>query len=192
MKIKKVKDEIRAIGIDDAPFIPHTEGTTRVFGVITRGNNRIEGIEQTNIEIDGVDATKKIGQMILKSNHCDQIRVILLNGITYGGFNVCDVDELEKITNKPVITVIEHKPNMESIKAALEKNQIDWETKWNIFEKAHIQEIIMKKDVKPLYVHYSDGLTLDIVKKILEKTIQISHIPECIRIAHLIGASFIK
>ncbi|MHA1270303.1 MAG: endonuclease dU [Candidatus Helarchaeota archaeon] len=193
MIIRKVKDEIRVVGIDDAPFIPHTEGNTRVFGVITRGNYRVEGIEQTFIEIDGTDATDNIGEMILQSNHFGQIRVILLNGITFGGFNVCDINKLAEITKKPVIVIIEHRPNLDSIRNALEKTQSNWEQKWDIFKNIiTIQEIYLKKNNKPIYVHYTPPLNKEIVKSILEKTIIIGHIPECIRIAHLIGASFTK
>ncbi|MHA1310828.1 MAG: endonuclease dU [Candidatus Helarchaeota archaeon] len=193
MKIRKVKKEIRAIGVDDGPFIPHTKGNAKVFGVITRGNYRVEGVIQTEIEIDGFDATEKISDMILNSNHYGQIRVILLNGITFGGFNVCDIDELSNIVKRPVIVIIEHRPDLESIKLALKKNQINWEKKWEIFKKIKkIEEITIKKSPRPIYVHYTSNLTIEIVKEILNLTINIGHIPECIRIAHLIGASFIK
>lgn len=191
MKIRKVKDEIRVIGIDDAPFIPHTEGEARVFGVITRGNFRIEGILQTKIKIDGFDATEQIGNMILNSNHYGQIRVIILNGITFGGFNVCDIEILNEMTERPIIVVIEHEPDIESIKSALKKNQSDWKKKWAIFKKIDtIEEVYIKKDVKPIYVHFTKQLNLDVVKMIIKKTRGLGTIPECIRIAHLIGSSF--
>ena len=96
MKINRIKDKIRVIGIDDAPFIPHTKGDALIFGVITRGNFRIEGVEQTMIKIDGMDATEKISKMIMTSNHYDQIRVILLYGITFGGLVSFAKPELEK------------------------------------------------------------------------------------------------
>ena len=32
MKLGKIKEEIRVIGIDDAPFTPHTEGEVLLFG----------------------------------------------------------------------------------------------------------------------------------------------------------------
>ncbi|MHA1253954.1 MAG: endonuclease dU [Candidatus Helarchaeota archaeon] len=105
MKINKVKEEIRAM------------------------------VVQTKIEVDGFDATEKIGKMIINSNHYGQIRVIMLYGITFGGFNVCDTDELSKLTNRPIIVIIEHKPDLNSIKKALMKNQFNWEKKWAIFEK---------------------------------------------------------
>ena len=186
-----MKDEIRVIGIDDAPFIPHTKGEARVFGVITRGNYHIEGILQTIIKIDGFDATEQIGNMILNSSHHGQIRIIILNGITFGGFNVCDIEILNQITERPVIVVIEHKPDIKSIRAALEKNQSDWEKKWGIFKKiSNIEEIYVKKDVKPIYVHFTEQLDLDVVRKVINKTRGLGTIPECIRIAHLIGTSF--
>ncbi len=193
MKLTKVKDEIRAIGIDDAPFIPHTKGNTRVFGVITRGNQRVEGIEQIKIEIDGTDATVKLAEMIRNSKHFGQIRVILLNGITFGGFNIVDIDELAKLTGLPTISVIENKPNFDSIKAALQKHFDDWEKRWDIFTRVKIEQTTIKADSKPLFFHYSVGdLTVDVIKQIFIKTSQRSNSPEGIRIAHMIGASFLN
>ncbi|MBN1801253.1 MAG: DUF99 family protein [Candidatus Lokiarchaeota archaeon] len=193
MKLTKIKDEIRAIGIDDAPFIPHTKGKTRVFGVITRGNQNIEGIEQVKIEIDGTDATEKLAEMIRTSKHYGQIRVIMLNGITFGGFNIVDIDELAKLTDLPTISVIDTNPNFDSIKIALQKHFEDWETRWDVFTRVRIEQVTIKSNSKPLFFHYSVGdLTADIIKQIFIKTSQRSNSPECIRIAHMIGASFLS
>ena len=35
MKIRKVKKEIRAIGVDDGPFIPHTKGNAKASVSVT-------------------------------------------------------------------------------------------------------------------------------------------------------------
>lgn len=193
MKLTKIKDEIRTIGIDDAPFVPHTKGKTRVFGVITRGNQRVEGIEQIKIEIDGIDATDNLAEMIRNSKHFGQIRVIMLNGITFGGFNIVDIDILAELTNLPTISVIETKPNFDSIKEALQKHFDDWEQRWDIFTRVHIEQVSIKSSSKPLFFHYSIGdLTSEVIKEIFIKTSQRSNVPECLRIAHLIGASFLK
>ena len=53
-----------------------------------------------------------------------------------------------------------------------------------------IDKIIVRKNVKPLFVHYTNDLSIDIVKSIIEKSTGIGHIPECLRMAHMIGASF--
>ena len=193
MKLTKVKDEIRTIGIDDAPFVPHTKGNTRVFGVITRGYQRVEGIEQVQIEIDGRKVTEKLAHMIRNSKHYGQIRVILLNGITFGGFNIVDIDVLAKLIDLPVVSVIDRRPNFDSIKAALQKHFDDWEERWDIFTRVNIEQVTVGNKNKPLYFHYSVGdLTSDVVSEIFTKTSHYSHIPECIRIAHMIGESFLK
>lgn len=194
MKLGKIKDEIRAIGIDDIPFMPHTKGEVLIFGVITRGNFSVDGIIQTKIEIDGRNATERLSEMINKTKHYGQIRVILLNGITFGGFNIVDIDELSELTDRPVISVIEHEPNFKNIKDALKKHFPDWQERWNIFERIKsIDEVFIKSNTKPLYVHYSgEDLSLPIVKEVLEKTSGLSNSPECLKFAHLIGESFLK
>ncbi|MFX1294137.1 MAG: DUF99 family protein, partial [Promethearchaeota archaeon] len=194
MKLDKIKDEIRVIGIDDAPFTPHTKGDVFIFGVITRGNSSIEGIVQTKIEIDGRDGTQKLSKMITKTKHYGQIRVVLLNGITFGGFNIIDIDQLAEMIDRPVISLIEHEPNFDKIKIALKKHYTDWKERWNIFQRIKsIEKINIKANAKPIYFHYSSSdLNPTIVKEILEKTTGRSHIPESLKLAHLIGESFLK
>ena len=68
------------------------------------------------------------------------------------------------------------------------------ECKWNIeVYYGDLEKVKINPDSKPLYVHYSGiDLTGDIVRNVLVKTTQISRIPECIRIAHMIGESFTR
>ena len=53
----------------------------------------MDGVLRSDITKDGLDATDVICNMIKKSKHYGQIRVVMLDGITYGGFNVVDIEE---------------------------------------------------------------------------------------------------
>ncbi|MCK4933920.1 DUF99 family protein, partial [Candidatus Bathyarchaeota archaeon] len=68
-KLRFIKPEIRIVGVDDGFFIPHTRGKCDVIGVVLRGGYWLDGIMRTQIEIDGMDATEKIGGMITSSPH---------------------------------------------------------------------------------------------------------------------------
>ncbi len=91
-----IKPEIRVLGIDDGKFIPHTKGTALIVGVVFRGGYSIEGIMHTKIAIDGLDATEKFASMINTSPHRRQLRLVMLNGITFAGFNVVDLKKLHR------------------------------------------------------------------------------------------------
>jgi len=82
VKIRYVKPEIRMLGIDDGSFQPHTKGMVDVVGVVFRGGYWLDGVMRTEVEIDGTDATDKIASMIMNSPHYEQLRVVVLNGVT--------------------------------------------------------------------------------------------------------------
>ena len=51
----------------------------------------------THVAIDGFDATEQIASMINSSPHCKQLRLVMLNGITFAGFNVVDIKRLNAV-----------------------------------------------------------------------------------------------
>jgi endonuclease V-like protein UPF0215 family len=108
-------------------FPPKTQ--VPVVGVVFRGCKWIEGVLSTNITVDGLDATEKIGAMLQASGHYRQIRVIMLNGVTFGGFNVVDINALSKATGLPVIAVTEKKPDLDQVRSALQ-HLPDFELRW--------------------------------------------------------------
>ena len=73
----------------------------------------------THIEVDGFDATDQIAQMINASPHSKQLRVVMLNGVTFGGFNVVDIKKLSAATGLSVIALTDDKPDLDAIHSAL-------------------------------------------------------------------------
>jgi len=67
-------------------------------GVIYRGGKFLDGVLRTEVTIDGTDSTEKIAEMVCRSKYKD-IRVIMLDGLGFAGFNLVDIDELFK--NRP-------------------------------------------------------------------------------------------
>ena len=93
-KFRVIKQEIRIVGVDDGVFVPHTKGLADAVGVVFRGGYWLDGVMKTEVTIDGMDATDKIAEMITTSPHYAQIRIIMLNGVTFAGFNVVDIKKL--------------------------------------------------------------------------------------------------
>lgn len=186
-KIRVVKPEIRVLGIDDGVFTPHSNELVDVVGVVYRGGHWFDGFMHTRVRVDGLDATEKLAEMITRSPHHKQLRVIMLNGVTLAGFNVVDIEELCQKVRLPVIAVVRDKPNFVDIKKALQ-NLPQSEQRWRAIEKAgKMMKVRTGKGVEPIYVH-AVGLSEENVKLILKSTSTRSNVPEALRVAHLIAS----
>ncbi len=191
VKIRCVKPEIRILGIDDGVFQPHTKGTVDVVGVVFRGGYWLDGVMQTEVEIDGMDATEKTASMILNSPHYDQLRVVVLNGVTLAGFNVVDLKELFDKTGLPVIAVARKKPDFEDIRKALE-NLAKSEKRWKAIQNAgRLIEVKTRNTEETIYAQFV-GISENDAKRILKKTSTRSNIPEALRVAHIIASGLTR
>jgi endonuclease V-like protein UPF0215 family len=180
-----IKPEIRVLGIDDGKFTPHTQGSVIVVGVVFRGGYSIDGVMHTTIAIDGLDATEKLTSMINASPHCKQLRLVMLNGITFAGFNVVDIKKLNVATKLPVLALTHEKPDLNGIHEAL-KNLPNAEERWTmVLEAGEIHEVINKGT--KIYVETA-GISLADTQKIIALTSSRSSMPEPLRVAHLIAS----
>lgn len=193
MKInKKIKKEIRILGIDDAPFNNLYNVTTDVLVVATvfRGGSYMDGLLSCHIKKDGADSTKKLIALIKKTKHLDQLQCIMINGIALGGFNVIDIQELSKKTKLPVIIIIRHKPNFNKIIKALKNaDKRNASRKIELMKKAGtIYPLLLKN--KKIYFQMAN-----ISKKRAQEIIKLSSthgaIPEPLRIAHIIASGIV-
>ncbi len=191
VKIRYVKPEIRMLGIDDGSFQPHTKGMVDVVGVVFRGGYWLDGVMRTEVEIDGTDATDKIASMIMNSPHYEQLRVVVLNGVTLAGFNVVDLKQLFNKTGLPVIAVARDKPDFEEIRKALE-NLAESGKRWKAMENAGRLIEVKTRDVEePIHVQFV-GISERDVRRILKRTSTRSNIPEALRVAHIIASGLTR
>lgn len=180
-----IKPEIRILGIDDSALLREK---IMIVGAVFRGGDWIDGVLRSEITKDGLDATDVICSMIKKSKHYGQIRAVILDGITYGGFNVVDIHKLYTETGVPVIVVMRAYPDFERIKSAL-KYFPDGEDRWKIINQAgKIEKVTGEKN--HIYIQRA-GIGLETVKKIIRLTSIRSNIPEPLRVAHLIATGII-
>jgi endonuclease V-like protein UPF0215 family len=182
---RSIKPEIRVLGIDDGKFIPQTKGSVLIVGVVFRGGCSIDGVMHTRIKIDGLDATEKLALMINNSPHYNQLSLVMLNGITFGGFNVVDLKKLHLATKLPILALTHDKPDLNGIHEAL-KNLPKAEERWSmILEAGKIYAIINKGTT--IYVETA-GISFDDSEKIIALTSTRSSLPEPLRVAHLIAS----
>jgi len=187
VRFRSVKPEVRVLGIDDGIFVPHKKGTVDVVGVVYRGGYWLDGVMRTEVEVDGTDATEKIASMIMGSPHFDQIRVVVLDGVTFAGFNVVDIKELFQKIGLPCIVVTREKPDFEEIRKALE-NLPEPEKRWKAMEKAgKLIEVRTRRAEEAVYMQIA-GISEGDAEKILKSTSTRSNVPEALRVAHIIAS----
>jgi len=184
-----VKEEIRILGIDDGPF-SKDEKEVIVIGVVFRGGKFIDGVLRTYVSIDGLDATEKLSSMINSSKHKQQIKVIMLDGITLGGFNIVDVKKLYSETKIPIIVINRKVPDLKSIKKALEKNFDDFEKRWKmVLNAGKIKQMKLEK----FSIYYQNiGIDDEETEEIILTSLRHAQIPEPLRVAHLIASGIVK
>ncbi|AKB76875.1 hypothetical protein MSHOH_0392 [Methanosarcina horonobensis HB-1 = JCM 15518] len=182
-----VKPEIRILGIDDSALLNEK---VMIIGTVFRGGDWIDGVLRSEITRDGLDATETMITMIKNSRHYGQLRIIMLDGITYGGFNVVDIEELYRETGLPVIVVMRSYPDFEKIRSAL-RHFSDGEERWNIIKKAgKIEKLFTGRNEASIYIQKT-GIGAKSAEKIIRLTSIRSSIPEPLRVAHLIATGII-
>jgi uncharacterized protein len=185
--IRTVKPEIRVLGVDDGTFVPHSKTTVPIVGVVFRGGYWLEGVMSTRIAVDGLDATAQIISMIKNSPHFGQLRVLILSGVTFAGFNVVDIKALYAETGLPVLAVTMRKPDLTKIQSAL-KNLQDSEERWKaILNAGEIFPVTTRKGKLPVQVE-AIGVSREKVEEVLKLTATHSRLPEPLRVAHLVAS----
>ncbi|BFI73656.1 hypothetical protein YN1_6430 [Nanoarchaeota archaeon] len=184
-----VKNEIRIIGIDDGYFDRNKDKLSLIVGVIMRGHKQIDGVLSNKIEVDGFDVNDKIVEMIKRTKHYYQIKVIMTNGISFAGFNLLDFEYLYEKLNLPIISVVRKKPNLEKfIEAA--RHTINGEKRIEIIKRYPKTEYFETKYGKLYFQYY--GIEKEEVIEIIKLTSIYSRIPEPVRVAHLIAMGVTK
>jgi uncharacterized protein len=174
-------NEIRSVvGFDDFPFAREHRGDVRVVGTIYTGL-RLDGVLGGSIRRDGANSTERLARLVEQSKFARQVRLVLLQGIALGGFNVVDIHELSRRLRVPVLVVARRRPNMEAIKRALSGPVPGGARKWRLIERAGEME-----EVAGVWVQRA-GLSLREAGRVVERFAVCGRIPEPLRVAHLIA-----
>lgn len=163
-----------------------------IIGAVFRGGDWLDGVLRSEITRDGMDGTETIIRMVTSSKHFVQLRVIMLDGITFGGFNPIDIVKINEETGLPVIVIMRKYPVFEKIESAL-KHLPDPEKRMEIIKKAgEIAEVTNYIDhrARPLYIQWV-GIEKEDARSIVQLTSTRSNIPEPIRVAHLIATGVV-
>lgn len=170
------------IGIDDAPFPRGHVGMVKIVGAVFAGE-RFDGVLLGEIEVDGSDAAEALIELIRGSKFAEHVQLVMLQGIALGGFNVVDVFALHERLDLPVLVVSRHEPDLKAIRRALLTRVPDGARKWAIIERLGRMEPVGKVYVQRV------GLSPAQARSLIERFAIHSHIPEPLRVAHLIAGA---
>jgi endonuclease V-like protein UPF0215 family len=174
-----MKPGTRFLGIDDSSHDKFNDETAFLTGVTYRGTEFIEDIRKTEVEIDGGDATEKILELY-RTAEASEIGYILLDGISFAGLNIVDLEEIYDETGKPVIAVTGNKPDREKFYEALEivGNEDGF---WELDDPVKLE----LKDGE-VFLQFAGCNESDAREAVRKSTIH-GLTPEPVRVAHMIG-----
>lgn len=170
------------IGFDDAPFPPSGWQRVQVVGAIF-ANSRFDGVVIGEIEKDGFDATEELSRLVSESKFANHVQLIMLQGITFAGFNVVDVFSLHDRLKLPILVISRHAPDMDSIEDALLTHLPDGPAKWAIIERLGPMEQAGNVRIQRV------GLTAKQARDAVKRFCIHSNVPEPIRVAHLVAGA---
>ena len=179
-----MKQQIRILGVDDAPF-SFSEKYATVIGVVMRGGEYLECVLRSQVSVDGTNATVICKELIQGTKHRQQLQVMMLDGIALGGFNIVDIEEVYQATGLPVLTVTRDPPDFSKIREALQHHFQDWRKRWDLMQKGTLH--IVPTSHNPIHVQCA-GLSLKEAKEIIKLSTIRGVIPEPLRVAHLIAS----
>ncbi|MFP3952848.1 MAG: DUF99 family protein [Candidatus Acetothermia bacterium] len=184
-----LKEQAKVIGWDDGPFTSGQAEPVPLVGVVTRGGGQVDGVVKTELTVDGMDATDKMVEAVNSSRHRDELQLVLTDGITFGGFNVVDVEELEKKTGLPILSVTRKKVDYGSIREAL-GNLTCPEERWSVIRKAGRLNSVEIRGGKVYY--QTKSLSEKEAERVLGVTSTSSLVPEPLRLAHMIARAYVR
>ena len=172
---------IRAIGFDDAPFPRRRGARGHLAGVVCSGT-RFEGMVWGHVRRDGWDATEVVARLLLGGKFLPQLHLVLLDGLSFGGFNLVDLEELAGRLGRPCVAVMRRPPDLAAVERAVRRLPAP-ERRLRILARAGPVHV-----VGPIafQVRGAEPVT---VAEALSRLTDRGHVPEPLRLAHLVGAA---
>jgi len=175
---------LRAIGFDDAPFEKRHGAIVPIVGVVCAGT-RFEGLVAGKVRKDGLSATREVERLLLGGKFLPQIHLVLFDGVAFGGFNVIDLERLSKSLRRPCVAVMRKAPDLEGVERVIRR-----------LPSASRRLAMLRRagDVhaRPPYHFQVQGGDPDEIGEALVRLTHIGHVPEALRIAHMIGGAMVK
>lgn len=174
---------LRCLGVDDGPFQRGSRREVLVVGAVYSSVD-FEGLLSTRVRQDGANATARLIRMISGSKFQAQLHLVMLDGITLGGFNVVNLPQLARAVALPCAAVMRAPPDMGRVRRAL-ANLPGADRRLRLMELAGPIH-----RAGELYFQCA-GLEPAVMGAAILSNVAHGAVPECLRAAHLIAAGIV-
>jgi len=90
------------------------------------------------IHVDALDATSAAASLVEESySVVGTIDLVLLDGVTYAGFNIVDPQRIFHLHGTPVAVVFRHDLDLDKIRKALYDHFADWRFRYSVIEEVY-------------------------------------------------------
>lgn len=181
MRLPDAHRKIRVIGFDDAPFARRRGSEVRLIGAVC-SETRFEGLVTGRLRRDGWNATEAIIRTLEHGKFLPQLHLVLLDGIAFGGLNVVDLPRLADALGRPCVAVMRRAPDLPAMRRAIEK-----------LPRANHRLALLER-AGPIHAHAHfhfqvSGAEAREIGPWLTRLTDTGHVPEALRLAHLIGSA---
>jgi len=177
---------MRVLAVDDGSFysgLPDKRrGKTLLIGAIV-SDFKIERLLLSTIEVDGLDATEKLINMVKRSQ--EAIDLILLPSISCGGFNLIDAAQIYEILKTPLLVINREEPNDARVEQALRNHFPDWKERLAIITHVGHPKKLILDESWTLFFHVF-GMSQSMVSPLLREMTIFGQIPEPLRVAQIL------
>jgi uncharacterized protein len=181
---RNTNPSLRIVGVDDGaiPAIRRPKQFALLVAILFQ-DSTISNVKLGRIEVDGRDANRVLNSL-LKNLRFD---VVMLSGISFGGFNLVDIHQLSRSTRKPVIAISREKPDNPAVLRALRKHFSDWEERWRMVRNAGRLYAFKPLSQEPELYFEVKGAAPSFAKKAIASAAIISRLPEPVRVAGILA-----
>jgi endonuclease V-like protein UPF0215 family len=175
--------------MDDSPFHRLRRGDCFLLFTLMRMDFTVEGFDRRAIEVDGTDSTSAVEEILINGigKNAD---LLMANGITFCGFNLCDFNAISNRVGIPVITVTRKDPDIDSMRRAIERHHPEKEFALEILSRSSPSKIELPEG-KTLFANVF-GIGLKEAGSLISRAIKTGLLPEPIRLSHLVGTGMFK
>jgi len=160
------------------------KGRTYLVGVEVEGRVKVRKIAWLTVRVDFNTTTRSIISISKILNG----RVILLDGLTYAGFDVVDPVELSSAVGKAVIVIQTHPLNLAKMRLALEKHFEDWQERYRVIENVYKKMVYVDTPWRTIRI-YNAGISVNEAINVVKNTCIYSPVPEPLRIADKVASA---
>lgn len=175
---------LRAIGFDDAPFPRRRGARVTIVGAVC-ANTRFEGLVVGRVRQDGWGATDELSRLLEGGKFLPQLHLVLLDGIAFGGLNVVDLPALAARLGRPCVAVMRRPPDLAAIEAAIRRLPSPERRLERLRRAGPIHR-------RGPFVFQVCGAAPEVIEDALFRLTDRGHVPEALRLAHLIGAAIVS